>query len=284
MISTRLLSAAIAASLISLVAAADSSSSSILLIPSPTTQVPLAAQTTVGCFATSVPLEDHGPYQFQSEGNCQGICVGLGMPVMGLVDGTNCWCGEYLPPADSEVDMKENCDTPCQGIDTHMCGGNKKWLIVLTGMTKNKIPHWNQKPASSSSSIAPTSKSSSTTVPATVIVTASETPTEEPKKSSGGPNKAGIAAGVVVGVVGLAAIIGGVMFYLRQRRRKEIEEEYRRQAAVNSFVAGNSTSNSSMTDSRLDPEFMMRRSSNGSIADNEDYSRRILKVTNPDGN
>jgi hypothetical protein len=34
-----------------------------------------------------------------------------------------------------------------------------------------------------------------------------------------------------------------------------------------------------MTDSRLDPEyFANRRSSNGSIADNEDYSRRILKV------
>jgi cell wall integrity and stress response component len=59
-----------------------------------------------------------------------------------------------------------------------------------------------------------------------------------------------------------------------------VEEEYRRQAAVNSFVSGGKlhTSNSSMTDSRLDPEFMARRQSNGSIADNEDYSRRILKV------
>lgn len=59
-----------------------------------------------------------------------------------------------------------------------------------------------------------------------------------------------------------------------------MEEEYRRQAAVNSFVSGGKlhTSNSSMTDSRLDPEFMARRQSNGSIADNEDYSRRILKV------
>jgi cell wall integrity and stress response component len=28
---------------------------------------------------------------------------------------------------------------------------------------------------------------------------------------------------------------------------------------------------------------MQRRMSDGSIADNQDYSRRILKVTNPDG-
>jgi cell wall integrity and stress response component len=116
-----------------------------------------------------------------------------------------------------------------------------------------------------------------------VVVTASEastTPTAKPKKTSSEPNKAAIAAGVVVGVVGLAAIIAGVVFFLKQKRRREIEEEYRRQAAVNSFVGAGKlhTSNSSMNDSRLDPEVMLRRQSDGSIADNEDYSRRILKV------
>lgn len=71
------------------------------------------------------------------------------------------------------------------------------------------------------------------------------------------------------------------MLFLRHKRRREVEEEYRRRNAVNSFISGDKlhTSNSSMTDSRLDPEFMNRRQSNGSIADNEDYSRRILKVS-----
>jgi len=37
-------------------------------------------------------------------------------------------------------------------------------------------------------------------------------------------------------------------------------------------------------DQRLDPVLLQqRRLSDGSIADNQDYSRRILKVTNPDG-
>lgn len=82
-------------------------------------------------------------------------------------------------------------------------------------------------------------------------------------------------------MVVLVAIIAGVILFLRHKKRREVEEEYRRQATMNSFVSGGKlhTSNSSMTDSRLDPEFMNRRQSNGSIADNEDYSRRILKVS-----
>ena len=73
----------------------------------------------------------------------------------------------------------------------------------------------------------------------------------------------------------------GVWFLLRRRRQHQAEEDYRRNAAnVNAFVNGGKlhTSNSSMNDSRLDPSFVDRRQSNGSIADNEDYSRRILKV------
>jgi cell wall integrity and stress response component len=66
-----------------------------------------------------------------------------------------------------------------------------------------------------------------------------------------------------------------------------VEEEYRRNAAVSSFIAGNdkhpthsSGGASSFADLRLDPVMAQRRMSDGSIADNQDYSRRILKVTN----
>ncbi|EDN92066.1 hypothetical protein SS1G_07928 [Sclerotinia sclerotiorum 1980 UF-70] len=40
------------------------------------------------------------------------------------------------------------------------------------------------------------------------------------------------------------------------------------------------SSGGSFTDTRLDPTLANRRMSDGSIADNQDYSRRILKVTN----
>jgi len=73
----------------------------------------------------------------------------------------------------------------------------------------------------------------------------------------------------------------GAWLFLRHRRRREIEEEHRRAAAVSEFVKGGRSPNSgsSINDTRLDPEVLgQRRFSDGSIADNEDYSRRILKV------
>lgn len=70
---------------------------------------------------------------------------------------------------------------------------------------------------------------------------------------------------------------------MRHRRRREIEEEFARNAAVSSFISGGksplSSSGGSFNDPRIDPAALaQRRMSDGSIADNQDYSRRILKV------
>ena len=91
---------------------------------------------------------------------------------------------------------------------------------------------------------------------------------------------AGIAAGVVVGVVAVSAIAGGVLFYVRKRKRRNLEEEYKQNAAGSYNTLKPATSSAGSTsDSRLEPSVMMqRRQSDGSIADNQDYSRRILKV------
>ncbi|KAI4264184.1 MAG: hypothetical protein L6R42_000698 [Xanthoria sp. 1 TBL-2021] len=111
-----------------------------------------------------------------------------------------------------------------------------------------------------------------------VAVSAAET--TAPSK---GPNTAGIAAGVVVGVVALGAIAGGLFLFLRRRKRRALEEEYQRNP-VNPFETETESkppaSSHSMSDSRLEPSVMMqRRQSDGSIADNQDYSRRILKAS-----
>ena len=128
--------------------------------------------------------------------------------------------------------------------------------------------------ASASSTKAPTS---ATTAPEK---THSATPTpSESASSEGGTNVAGIVAGVVVGVVVVACAIGGGFLYMRRKRNKEIEEEHRRNAAVSAFVGKSPGSSAgSMTDARLDPVMAQRRMSDGSIADNQDYSRRILRV------
>ena len=144
-----------------------------------------------------------------------------------------------------------------------------------------------QAPSSTSSSSAePTSTTkavTSTSGGQVVVVTkpvaapAPAAPTETSKKSGGGgSNKASIAAGVVVGGVGLIAIVGAVFFVLRYRKRKAIEDEYRRTAILSNYPK---SLNSAGSDSRFDGMFMAeRRQSNGSIDDDQDFSRRILQV------
>lgn len=67
---------------------------------------------------------------------------------------------------------------------------------------------------------------------------------------------------------------------MRRKRNKEIEDEHRRNAAVNAFIGKppSTSDGMSMADARLDPVLVQRRLSDGSIADNQDYSRRILRV------
>ena len=98
--------------------------------------------------------------------------------------------------------------------------------------------------------------------------------------SSTGPNKVAIAVGVVVSVVAVLVIVGGLFFFMRHRKNTAIENERRRHQMMTNLVAGEKPGSSySMADSRLDQGVMFqRRQSDGSIADNEDYSRRILKV------
>ena len=92
-----------------------------------------------------------------------------------------------------------------------------------------------------------------------------------------------IAGGVVVGVVVIIGVIVGLYFFLKHRRKAAAEDEYKR-TQVGDFIRGGErkppgSAYSQMSDSRLDPEAGARRNSHGSIADNQDYSRRILRVS-----
>ncbi|KAH7393839.1 hypothetical protein DE146DRAFT_616980 [Phaeosphaeria sp. MPI-PUGE-AT-0046c] len=245
-------------------------------ITTPTVTLPARAQVSIGCFATATPLDFYGEYKFQSPGNCQLVCIEQKKNVFAVSDGINCYCGDQIPAKDWQV-SNSTCDTECAGDKTIKCGGAGKFWVVLTGETRNKVDNFQPSSSASSKPAGPTSTA------AAPAQTSSTAPSAAPKEESK-PNTAGIAAGVVVGIVALFAIAGGVWFFLRRRSQKQAEEDYRRNAAnADQFVAGGKlhTSASSMNDSRIDPSFMDRRQSNGSIADNEDYSRRILKVWQP---
>ncbi|KAI4152783.1 MAG: hypothetical protein LQ341_000648, partial [Variospora aurantia] len=263
--------------------------------------------TPKGCFSSSEGLEDQGSYTFQASGYCQKKCVELNKPVMALAGGSNCWCGDLLPVASSGG---ENAWTVLlTGLNNNV--GSVQDSSSDSSSNSNDKPKPPSKvptpPAPTSTAAAKAKPSSplaanaepdttddeppsTVTRAATVVVTApgQTQPAAEPAETqapSKGPNTGGIVAGVVVGIVAILAIAGGLFFFLRNRKRRAVEEEYQRNNVNNPFEIESKPppSSHSMSDSRLEPSVMMqRRQSDGSIADNQDYSRRILKVTNPD--
>ncbi|OAA65288.1 wsc domain protein [Niveomyces insectorum RCEF 264] len=233
-----------------------------------------------GCFSSPGDLVLNSTQPFNSRGKCGGeICQPMGKLVGASTLGTKCYCGDSYPPKESLVDDKF-CNTPCTGFGQDACGGPGYFTVYNTGLQLSDIPYAN---TSSSSSAAPSSTTTSSSTSGPTVFVTPPAQTSAPKKS-GGTNVGGIAAGVVVGVVVVAAGVLGFFFFLRRRRNREIEEEYRRNAAVNAFFGNgkppSSSGGYSGSDARLDPVMSQRRLSDGSIADNEDYSRRILRVTN----
>ena len=235
---------------------------------------------TLGCYSDSGPLTEFGDATFQTDGYCQVNCTHLDppAPVMAIVGGSTCYCGSELPPLDKEV-SSDHCNSPCQGFGDKDCGGIGYWQVYLSGLTANV----HNAPNSSSSSLSSTATGGASSSTAAIVTKAGETvfvtnpaSTDAPQKSSsGGSNKVGIAVGVVVGVIGLAAIIGVVVFVVKRKRNREIEEEHRRNAAT-SYAKSDKSAN----DARLDPSiYSHSRQSIGSIADERDFSRRILQVS-----
>lgn len=160
-------------------------------------------------------------------------------------------------------------------------------VYLTSDNLEGTIPNINEDGTTpSGTTITSPSHTASTTASVVTVVngqTVYVTPTSAASGKSSGASKAGIAAGVIVGLIAIAAVAGGVFLFLRNKKRREVEEEYRRNAAISQFAQGgkhpSSQSGSTFSDMRLDPAVMaQRRLSDGSIADNQDYSRRILKV------
>lgn len=266
------------------------------------------ALTNKGCYSSLPSFSSQGSYTYQSYSYCQKQCLAQNSPVMGITKGSDCWCGSQLPAASSKV-SDSSCSSPCTGYGSQNCGGSSAFTVQLTGLSDNvpvasstnnnnndsndsgRDQSSNTPASSAASSPSPTTTASASVVTraSTIVVTAPGqtraqqtviTTTEAPQPKSG-PNTAGIAAGVVVGVVVLAALAGALFLVLRRRKRRAREEELQQEHVntYNGLKPSASSAGESMNDTRLDPGVMMqRRQSDGSIADNQDYSRRILKV------
>lgn len=95
--------------------------------------VSAAGRTPKGCYKkVEPPLKDMGEKQYQSRGLCTDTCKGLKKPVMALWGGSNCLCGDKLPPEDQKTDDKK-CNAGCQGTDEETCMSfffKKKYFLL----------------------------------------------------------------------------------------------------------------------------------------------------------
>lgn len=231
--------------------------------------------TVQGCFSDPGELKFNSTPEWNSESSCvQEICFKGGYEVAGTTGGNQCFCGKKYPPKSAKVEDNK-CNIGCAGFDLQACGGFGTWTIYNTG--KSVVV---DTAGEESINRGGANGAQTTIVQTTVVAPVPATDAAVAPQGKSGPNVGAIAGGVVVGVLAIAGVIGGMFFYMRRKRNKEIEEEHQRHAAVNSFISGKSSSGGSITDARLDPVMAQRRMSDGSIADNHDYSRKILRVTN----
>ncbi|KAK6505219.1 hypothetical protein TWF481_007136 [Arthrobotrys musiformis] len=238
----------------------------------------LAADPSEACYDNPGETQNFGIDTYQTASLCQSLCQKKNKAVFGVTRGSTCYCGDYFP-SDGKVSMSE-CSLPCNGYPDEKCGGVSVWSFGITGV----VPPTSSKTTKSSSTSSSESTSSDAPSIQTVIKTPVVTATapadgDQQQNNGGGTSKAGIAAGVVVGVIAVIAMGVGGFLIVRRNRRRQAEEEYRAAVAAKEFTA---SIRKPQADTRLDPVMLQRRMSDGSIADNQDYSRRILKVTNPD--
>lgn len=234
------------------------------------TTVNLKPIQTLNCYKNVGNLTKMEEYDFASDGWCQRLCGLQNYPVMAMTAGSICYCGNIIPALDQVVPSSK-CNSPCNGYNVTNCGGFGYWQVYLTGLTNDVKYAANGTSSSGSASSTPTV----TKVAETVVVTNSSVP------NSSGTNKIGIAVGVVVGIVAFCTLIGAIIFYMKRQKKRAIEEEHMRmEAQAAALAAEKSDAASSRTDQRLDPSniFSHRRESIGSIADERDFSRRILQV------
>jgi len=108
------------------------------LAQAPTPSLVLNAITSEGCFSSSDPMQDQGSYMYQSSGYCQQTCVGLGKAVMGTTSGSNCWCGDELPAANSKV-SDDKCNTPCNGYNKANCMSTHPTQVDLSSGSETSM-------------------------------------------------------------------------------------------------------------------------------------------------
>lgn len=89
----------------------------------------------LGCYDSN-ELDNIGQSPFQSVGLCRMNCMRRGDTIMGLRNGTECWCGLDYPSWQDELDPRA-CNLPCGGYPHDTC--EFPLFMALTKITDHSI-------------------------------------------------------------------------------------------------------------------------------------------------
>jgi len=258
---------------------------------------------------------------YQTNGLCSDFC--RAEYAWSVTQDESCWCSNYTPDEDTQVDLKK-CDIKCPAFPDEYCGGRGGLFgyveLKMQAPSGTKGPDDSKTTTDddpSSTSMVQTLTTDGTIKTVTVLPTGSDGADGSDGGAdgrSGNGMGAGPIAGIVIGVVGAIAIVAGIAFFFFRRRKRNQADGYKGDPSVrgnssdrmgsahpemtmgggtspNSAAMGGSNRNSTLAiDPRMDP-FKQglygrngSRESVGSLRDDHDYSRRILRATNPDPN
>ncbi len=283
---------------------------SFVLLLSPSV---IADGTAEGCFS-SLPsgFVKAAANTYQSSKTCQVDCASQGYNYFALKNGADCYCGDSNADSGDKV-SSTNCNVGCLGYNQEMCGGQNAYNFYEVDIAVSSKGSASSTTLSSSTSSLSTSSTTSTTdLPGATSgsdstprpnSSASSTTNSSSSSSSNSPsasasgdkkNDSGVSKGAIVGIVvgvvlGLLAIVSLVLLAFWYRKRNH-DDNSLQGGNRNPFVDGDDKFGGSdlytpymNNDDRLNPKMLgTRRLSQGTLADEADYSRKILRVANPD--
>ncbi|SPO05836.1 uncharacterized protein DNG_08523 [Cephalotrichum gorgonifer] len=227
---------------------------------------------------------------YQTQGLCRQQCADK--YAFAIVNYQSCWCSNVEPAKSAKVDDDE-CDTKCPAY-SEWCGGkNERFGYLALG----KLPESTQSPDPTSSTVSTITGPDG--VERTVTITPSSAENDSENPDTGG-KKGGLGGGAIGGIVGgilgvvVMALVAG-FFIIKRRRSAEgatgsADPRNSNSTAFTEMKDGGGSRNSRLmpADPRMDPYsgnlYIQRKSreSINTLHDEQDYSRRILRATNPD--
>ena len=161
-----------------------------------------------GCYTDSFPVRRVLPMQQPDDSNltvqsCVWSCSQLGYSVSGLENRRECFCGNAIYSGSTLVPPHTNCNLPCAGDTTEICGGSNRLSIYAN---RTLITYQSAEVQTSSSTTtaptikpSPTGATSRTRIPAVTV-----------------------AAAVIGLVVGITITVALVCYFRRRSKRKRL--------------------------------------------------------------